>query len=192
MDAFVSVQFERIEELPVYFVKFVDWDGSVIKVTTVEQGKTAKAPDVEREGYKFAGWDNSIISVKSDMTVKARYTVKTFTVKYYYDGALLWEDLVEYGKAATESDEYSGQLENLLVKLEQSGYEFLGWDQDLSVVEGNMEVNVVYTKLSGPTAVKEKRIEKSESWYEMSGRKLVGKPTRKGVYVHNGKLEMVK
>ncbi len=49
-----------------------------------------------------------------------------------------------------------------------------------------------YKTFANPTAVQEKMVEESESWYEMSGRKLAGKPTRKGVYVHNGKIEVVK
>ena len=49
-----------------------------------------------------------------------------------------------------------------------------------------------YKTSVNPSAVQEIKVERSESWYEMSGRKLAGKPTRNGVYVHNGKLEMVK
>jgi hypothetical protein len=32
----------------------------------------------------------------------------------------------------------------------------------------------------------------SEEWYDMQGRKLEGKPARKGVYISNGKKVVVK
>ena len=31
-----------------------------------------------------------------------------------------------------------------------------------------------------------------DSWFSLDGRKLVGKPAKKGVYIHNGKKEVVK
>ena len=33
---------------------------------------------------------------------------------------------------------------------------------------------------------------RDESWFSLDGRKLVGKPAKKGVYVHNGKKEVVR
>jgi hypothetical protein len=32
----------------------------------------------------------------------------------------------------------------------------------------------------------------SETWYDMNGRRLQGKPARKGVYIHNGKKVVIK
>ena len=70
------------------------------------------------------------------------------------------------------------------------------WNEDGTVsISGLTEKSEVIVRFSGDnikTAVKTIRADVSESWYEMSGRKLAGRPTRRGVYVHNGKLEMVK
>ena len=43
-----------------------------------------------------------------------------------------------------------------------------------------------------PMAIKTVWAVEGGSWYDKSGRKLAGKPTRKGVYVHGGKIEIVK
>ncbi len=57
-----------------YTVKFVDYDGTVLKTEEVESGKSATAPEIEkREGYKFKGWDRVFDEVNEDITVKAQY-----------------------------------------------------------------------------------------------------------------------
>ncbi len=60
-------------------VVFVDWDDSVLKeAQTVNYGEAAVAPaDPTREGYIFTGWDKDFSSVKTDLTVKARYEEAT-------------------------------------------------------------------------------------------------------------------
>ena len=40
--------------------------------------------------------------------------------------------------------------------------------------------------------VKEVREVRDDAWYDMSGRRLVGKPTAKGFYINNGKKIVVK
>ena len=32
----------------------------------------------------------------------------------------------------------------------------------------------------------------SDTWYDINGRRLNGQPTTKGVYIHNGRKEVVK
>ena len=57
-----------------YTVTFVDYNGTELKVETVESGKSATAPvDPTREGYTFVGWDKEFNNVTSDLTVTAQY-----------------------------------------------------------------------------------------------------------------------
>ena len=59
-----------------FTVKFVDFDGTVLKEDTVKYGKAAAAPaDPAREGYTFDGWDEDFSNITADMTVTAQYTI---------------------------------------------------------------------------------------------------------------------
>ena len=56
-------------------VTFVDWNGEVISVQTINYGENATAPDVPtRQGYVFVGWDKSYENVREDLTITAMYS----------------------------------------------------------------------------------------------------------------------
>lgn len=57
-----------------YNVTFQDFDGTVLKTESVEEGKAATAPeDPQREGYTFVGWDRDFSSVHKDTVITAEY-----------------------------------------------------------------------------------------------------------------------
>ena len=74
-DLTVTALYEQNVVEPTYFtVTFQDWDGTVLKIEQVEQGKSATAPaDPTREGYTFKGWDKEFSNVQSDLIVTALY-----------------------------------------------------------------------------------------------------------------------
>lgn len=85
-----------------YSVTFVDHDGTVLDVQTVEHGAAAVAPaDPEREGFVFAGWDTAFTEVTSDLVVTARYIDP--------DLAEL-KDLIDVAEERARPD-YTGSLE---------------------------------------------------------------------------------
>jgi hypothetical protein len=58
----------------IYTVTFVDYNGNVLKKTTVVKGEAATAPAVpEREGFAFVGWDQSFDCVETNLKVTAVY-----------------------------------------------------------------------------------------------------------------------
>jgi surface protein len=66
--------------IPTYTVTFVDYDGTVLKTQTVEEGSSATAPaDPSRAGYTFTGWDKSFSNITSNLTVSAQYTAIVFS-----------------------------------------------------------------------------------------------------------------
>lgn len=57
-----------------FVVKWVDYDGSLIKSEMVEYGQSAKAfPEPKRNGYTFVGWDKDVTNVTSNLVTKAMY-----------------------------------------------------------------------------------------------------------------------
>ena len=121
-----------------YTVTFVDKDGKELSKQTVEWGKSATAPTAPVvEGYDFSGWDTDFSKVTSNITVKAQYKAKTYTVTFKdFDGKVLKEQTVDWGKAATAPADPT-----------REGYTFIGWSPaDFSSVKENMTVTAQYSK----------------------------------------------
>lgn len=53
---------------------------------SVAVGGSATAPTCTREGYNFAGWDKGFTNVQSDITVNAKWSIKTYSVTYNANG----------------------------------------------------------------------------------------------------------
>ncbi|MCL1896600.1 MAG: InlB B-repeat-containing protein [Clostridiales bacterium] len=57
-----------------YTVRFIDWDGRLIKTQQVPEGGNATPPpDPVRQGYLFNGWDRDYTNVKANIMVTALY-----------------------------------------------------------------------------------------------------------------------
>ncbi|MBP5723755.1 MAG: InlB B-repeat-containing protein [Bacteroidales bacterium] len=117
-------------------VSFVDYDDSPITSVEVVEGESATAPeDPTREGYDFAGWDTDFSNVTADLTVKATYTIKTFTVSFVdWDNSPIGEaQTVDYGTAAVAPTAPT-----------REHFTFKQWDTDFSNVKANLTVKAVY------------------------------------------------
>lgn len=119
----------------VYSVRFLDWNGTEIKVESVEYQSAATAPaDPTREGYTFMGWDKDFSKVTEDMTITAQYQINRYQVRFLdYDGTELQTDSVEYQSAATApSSPY------------RQGYTFIGWDKDFTSITSDLDIYAQY------------------------------------------------
>ncbi len=114
-------------EIKTFNVKFVDYDGRVIKAEQpVNWKESAVAPlDPEREGYTFDGWDISYTSVTEDLTVTATWKIITLQVKYF-DG--------EIQQGSTVNADYGSTLA-VPPTPEKAGYSFIGWYTDKSLTQ---------------------------------------------------------
>ena len=119
-----------------YTVSFVDYDDSPITSVEVVEGESATAPeDPTREGYDFSGWDTDFSNVTADLTVKATYIIKTFTVSFVdWDNSPIGEaQTVDYGTAAVAPTAPT-----------REHFTFKQWDTDFSNVKANLTVKAVY------------------------------------------------
>ena len=130
--------FARWEQTAIYFeVTFVDWDDSRIgSVQSVEQGKSAIIPaNPSRVGHDFAGWssEDSYTAVTKDVTVRATYTKKTYSVVFLWDedGEVYSETTVEYlGKVSMPRTPV--REDYIFATWQYNGYDY---DFDLAVDE---------------------------------------------------------
>lgn len=107
-----------------FSVTFVDYNGTVLKTETVENGKSATAPTAPtRPYYTFLGWDKSFVSVTSDLVVNAMYEENTHTVTYYNTkGNVVPSQYTTY----SEKDGLHLPDEDTIT-LTAEGYTFAGW-----------------------------------------------------------------
>lgn len=102
-------------------VTFTDGQGNILKTQEVNYGGSATEPaHPTRTEYNFNGWDKSFTNVTTNLTVNAKWKIKTFSVKFYdYNGGtVLKSQTVNYGGAATAPANPT-----------REGYNFLGWDK---------------------------------------------------------------
>ena len=129
-----------------YTVKFVDWDGTVIKTETVAYGNDATAPaDPTRESdgqytYTFSGWDKAYTDISADTTITATYSTEGvyYTVTFTdFDGTVLKTETVAYGASATAPESPV-----------RTGYTFAGWSGSFTNIKTNTTVTATYTAIT--------------------------------------------
>ncbi len=130
-------------------VTFIYGDGQTAHVT-VDYGTAAEAPteglekaETAQYTYTFAGWDQDLSSITSDMTVNAIYTenLRQYTVTFVYGDGKTMEVIVDYGSGATAPAEGLEKTETV-----QYTFAFAGWDKDFANITENTTVNAVYTE----------------------------------------------
>ncbi len=126
--------------VPSYKVKFVDHNGTTLSEQTIKQGQDAVVPNSpSREGYNFTGWDKAFTNIQSNLTVTAKYTIKSFDV-VFVDELNNTSVSVKYN--------YGAKL-NPPAVTEHIDYKFLGWDavnNGKTTVKDNMVVNALFEK----------------------------------------------
>lgn len=118
-----------------YEVKFVDWDGTIIKTEQVINGSSATAPtDPVREGYTFIGWDKNYSNVTEDLIITAVYKINRYRVEFLdWDNTLLMSDSVDWNNSANAPEDPI-----------RIGYTFIGWDKDFSNITEDLTITAQY------------------------------------------------
>ena len=91
-----------------YNVTFDSDGGTEVDAQAVEAGGKASEPDAPtKTGHTFSGWtlDGAAYDfdsvVTGDISLKAAWTVNSYTIKYYVNSTLVHTDTFEYGGAVT-------------------------------------------------------------------------------------------
>ncbi len=126
-----------------YTVKFLGWDGTVLKTETVEYQNDATAPTPpSREGYDFSRWNLDFTNVSEDLNVTAIYNLKEYTVEFVdTDGSVISTQKVKHGKSAAVPNDP-----------EKDGYTFVGWD-DLGYGHVTQDMTVMARYIDGDVTV---------------------------------------
>lgn len=139
-----------------YSVKFVDYNGQVLKTISITYGETIESSDIPkptREGYTFTGWDKDITQpITAEITFIANYLSDVrLTIRYPgivgtsgLDGQFLKTEIVEKEipyilNSQTKNEEYlnfyNETLSPWIKDFDDGTYNyttrFLGWDKEL-------------------------------------------------------------
>ena len=113
------------EEEKVYEVRFELNGGSRVSGSLhqeVEEGKSAKEPEVEREGYFFDGWDKDFSGIEKDTVVKAKW-IKAVNVTFDANGG-------EITRGESTVVIASGKKPQA-PSVSREGFIFKGWDREV-------------------------------------------------------------
>ena len=139
-----SVNSNFMNRVYYYFVYFKDYDGTILKQQNVKSGTTVTPPaDPTRDGYTFAGWDNTDFTITAETTFTATYTENTesYTVTFKdYDGKVLSTQTVKEGESAIAPANPTREGNA------QYSYTFKAWDKDFSNITGDLTVTATYTQ----------------------------------------------
>ena len=125
-----------IFEINLYSIKFVDYNGDVLKEEIVKYGNTATPPiPTEREGYLFIGWDRSFRNIYEDTICKANYRRFTYSVVFYdyFGNQIGTKQIVQHGDNAIAPSAPS-----------IIGYQFTGWSENTDIITNNLEIYANY------------------------------------------------
>ena len=129
-DLVVTAQYE----INTYRVEFHDWDGSLLKVDSVNYLSAAVAPaDPERDWHTFSGWDNDFSAITGDLIVTAQYT----------EGKTI-EQTVHFANGI-DGSEITDKVQSIAfpVPPEVPGYTFIGW-RSVTAMVGQLTIEAVY------------------------------------------------
>lgn len=132
-------------------VQFVNYDGSLLYRTSVQDGKSAvyvgevptRPDDNQGNTYTFVGWGKDLDNITEDTIFVANYSSKRKQVIarfLNYDESILDIQYVYYGDTVT----YTGEKPTRPDEGAYS-YEFQGWDKSLSNIIADTDIHAIYS-----------------------------------------------
>lgn len=131
----VNVKQKITVNFPMYTVKFLDYDGTLLKTQKVVRYGNATAPSVgNKEGKTFKGWDKAFTNIKADTIVTAQYSTNVYQINFLdWDGSILKSQNVTHGGNASPPANPS-----------REGYTFEKWSEGYTNIKKNMNIIACY------------------------------------------------
>lgn len=104
---------------------------------SVASGGTATAPTCTKDGYIFNGWDKSLVNITANTTITAQWMQEEASTTYYtvrFQGGI---GTYVGGGAVSQQIPEGGAVTNPPI-FEADGYEFIGWDTDITYITENI------------------------------------------------------
>ena len=120
-----------------YFIRFLNYDNSVLETKYVYSGETPTytGDTPYQKGYTFTGWSPALYPANKNQDYVAEFSKQTFTIRFLNDdGSELETKQVEYGVTPT----YSGTTPT------KEGYTFNGWSPVLYPATKNQDYTATY------------------------------------------------
>jgi len=131
--------FRAIYDKQTYTITFINEDKSFIEEITAEHGSSIEGPILEhKEHYYFTGWDQSLEYITQDLTVKAVYEPKVYTVIFQnHLGRDIKIEGVEYSLSAIPPTPPS-----------RTGFRFKEWSEDYTYISKDMIIYPIYEEIT--------------------------------------------
>ncbi len=106
-------------------------------VQVVSDAKDIVQPQVEKEGYEFAGWDVVLADIDEDTTVKAQWTACVYEISFDKNGGVWDEGFTDdYKVSAT----YGEKITETVPTATKAGFKFEKW----VIVDDDSNINGKY------------------------------------------------
>lgn len=89
----------------------------------IKYGGSITAPNAEKVGYEFLGWDTSLTNVTENLVVNAKWKIKQYSITLVLGNG--------QPNKLIKQDYNSTVTETLPENLERAGYTFDGWDKEM-------------------------------------------------------------
>lgn len=129
---------------PIYTVTFQNYDGTELSTQRYAEGETVAEPEApvkpsdENGEYRFVGWDQEVTVCQGDVIYTAVFK-PVYTITFQnYDGTVLSSTkyVLDAEVTAPEAPTREGDV--------YGTYEFLGWDQEVTVCQGDAVYTAVF------------------------------------------------
>ena len=148
-----------------------------------EQGYTGEYKPIWRQGKNYPE-----LAIDVDGEMNALYKI---------------EYVVNEPEKITDNPVFANNGDKVTIKYAEKPVSIKNGDEEVEVGDesttivfhANKSIEIEFAETTGKNGKNGKNgivKEAEDTWHDMAGRKLTGKPGQKGVYVHNGKIEMVK